>query len=135
MILQFSVSNYKCFRKLQTLNLMASSQDKSLPENCFVTDLPGLSGKRWTKGVAIYGANASGKTTILQALEALGMMVETSAKMTDPKEPIPQIEPFALAPGLSESPTAFAVSFVADGNRYEYRVAATRERIWHEELR
>ena len=85
MILQFSVSNYRCFRKLQTLNLAASSQDKSLPDNCIVTDLPGLAGKRWVKGVALYGANASGKTTILEALEALAEMVRNSARMTDPK--------------------------------------------------
>jgi hypothetical protein len=135
MILQFSVSNYRCFRKLQTLNLMASNKDKSLPDNCIVTDLPGLAGKRWVKGVSLYGANASGKTTVLEALMALGTMVENSAKMTDPREPISQIEPFALAPGQPESPTAFAVAFVTEDIRYEYRVAATRERIWHESLR
>jgi hypothetical protein len=114
---------------------MASSQDKSLPDNCIVKDLPGLPRKRWIKGVALYGANASGKTTMLDALEALAEMVKSSAEMTDPKEPIPQIEPFALAPGEPQSPTAFAVAFVAAGIRYEYRVAATRERIWHESLR
>lgn len=135
MLLQLSVSNYRCFRKLQTLKLAASSQDKTLPDNCITTDLPGLTGKRWTKGVALYGANASGKTTMLESLEALTEMVKTSAKMTDPKEPIPFIEPFALCPGQPESPTAFAVVFVAEGIRYEYRVAATRERIWHESLR
>ncbi len=135
MILQFSVSNYRCFGKLQTLNLMASNQDKSLPDNCIIRDLPGLAGKRWIKGVALYGPNASGKTTMLEALEALAEMVKTSANMTDPKDPIPQIEPFALAPGQPESPTAFAVAFVAEGIRYEYRVAATCERIWHESLR
>ncbi len=135
MLLQLSVSNYRCFRKLQTLNLAASSQDKTLPDNCITTDLPGLAGKRWIKGVALYGANASGKTTMLESLEALAEMVRTSAKMTDPKEPIPFIEPFALCPGQPESPTAFAVVFVAEGIRYEYRVAATRERIWHESLR
>ena len=135
MILQFTVSNYRCFRKLQTLNLAASGQDKSLPENCIVTELPGLSGKRWIKGVALYGANASGKTTMLEALEALAGMVKNSAKMTDPKEPIPQIEPFTLCPSQPESPTAFAVAFVAEDIRYEYRVAATSQRIWHESLR
>ena len=77
MILQFSVSNYRCFGKLQTLNLMASNQDKSLPDNCIIRDLPGLAGKRWIKGVALYGANASGKTTMLEALEALAEMVKT----------------------------------------------------------
>jgi len=134
-ILQFSVSNYRCFRKLTTLNLAASSQDKSLPDNCITTDLPGLAGKRWIKGVALYGANASGKTTILKAMKALAEMVKSSARMTDPKEPITQIEPFALCPGEPQVPTAFAVAFVAEKVRYEYRVAATRERIWHESLR
>ncbi len=135
MILQFSVSNYRCFRKLQTLNFAASSQDKTLPSNCIAADLPGLSGKRWINGVALYGANASGKTTILEALETLAEWVKNSARITDPKEPIAQIEPFALCPGQPEWPTAFAVAFVAEGARYEYRVAATRERVWHESLR
>jgi hypothetical protein len=135
MILQFSVSNFRAFRDLQTLNFAASSHDKSLRENCIATDLPGLAGKRWVKGVALYGANASGKTTVIEALEALADMVKTSAKITDPKEPIPQIEPFALPPAQPEAPTAFALAFAADGVRYEYRVAATRERVWHESLR
>jgi len=39
--------------------------------------LPGLAGKRWVKGVALYGANASGKTTIIEALEALADMVKS----------------------------------------------------------
>lgn len=135
MILQFSVSNYRCFRKLQTLNLAASSQDKTLSDNCISMDLPGLAGKRWIKGMALYGANASGKTTILEALETLADLVKNSARITDPKEPISQIEPFALCSSQPESPTAFAVAFVTDNVRYEYRVAATRERIWHESLR
>lgn len=135
MLLSFSVSNYRCFRGLQTLNLAASNQDKSLPENLITTDVPGLEKKKWVKGVGLYGANASGKSTIIYALKALAQMVENSAKMTDPKEPIPQIVPFALCPDQPEEPTAFAVAFVSDNVRYEYRVAATRERIWHESLR
>ena len=135
MLLQFSVSNYRSFRKLQTLNLAASSQDKALPGNCIEQELPGVSGKHWLKGVAIYGANASGKTSVIEALEALSKMVTTSAAMTDPKDPIPQIEPFALHPGAADSPTGFGVVFVAAGMRYEYRVAATRQRVWHESLR
>jgi len=135
MLLQFSVSNFRSFRKLQTLNLAASGQDKTLPGNCIEKELPGVTGRQWLKGVALYGANASGKTSVLGAIEALAKMVTTSAAMTDPKDPIPQIEPFALRPGEAESPTAFAVVFVTEGMRYEYRVAATRQRVWHESLR
>jgi uncharacterized protein len=117
------------------LNLAASSQDKTLPENLITTDLPGLAGKQWLKGVAVYGANASGKSTVIEALNALTRMVTKSASVTDPEDPIPQIEAFGLAPKESECPTAFGVVMLAGGIRYEYRVAATRTRIWHESLR
>lgn len=134
MIIQFSVSNFRCFRGLQTLNLTATG-DTSLPNNCIQKALPGLTGKRWLKGVAIYGANASGKSTVLHALSALKDLVLESAKVTDAKEPIQQIEPFRLQSNDPTPPTAFALVFIAEGIRYEYRVAATRERIWHESLR
>jgi hypothetical protein len=62
-------------------------------------------------------------------------MVTLSAKATDPREPIFQIEPFALAPHATNEPTAFALSFVAGGTRYEYRVAATVRQVVHESLR
>lgn len=135
MLLQFSVSNYRCFRDRVTLNMAASSQDKSLPGNVIERKLPGIAGGRWLKGVVLYGANASGKSTVVQALGALSELVRTSAKITDRKEPIEQIEPFALCPGQEQVPTAFSIAFVAGDVRYEYRVAATRERIWHESLR
>ncbi|NCC53314.1 MAG: hypothetical protein EOM20_19175 [Spartobacteria bacterium] len=134
MIIQFSVSNYRCFRGLQTLNLTATG-DKLLSGNCIDAELPGLTGKRWLKGVGIYGANASGKSTVLDALNALMRLVLTSAKVTDAKEPVQYIEPFGLCPDDPKPPTAFGLVFVAEGIRYEYRVAATCERIWHESLR
>ncbi|GDY19230.1 hypothetical protein LBMAG56_05750 [Verrucomicrobiota bacterium] len=135
MLLQFTASNFRAFREPQTLNLAASNYDKALPANCISTDLPGLKRQRWLKGVALYGPNAGGKSTLIEAIEALAGMVRNSAKATDPKDPIRQIEPFALAPGKPVEPTGFGVVFVSDAVRYEYRVAATRERVWHESLR
>jgi uncharacterized protein len=134
MIIQFSVSNYRCFCGLQTLNLAAGS-DKSLPDNCISGIISGRPEKRWLKGVGIYGANASGKSTVLNALKTLAKLITQSAKATDAREPIEQIEPFALCPEHLETPTAFGIVFIADGTQYEYRVAVTRERIWHESLR
>ena len=135
MILQFTVSNFRAFRDAQTLKLAASNYDKTLPENCVAPELPGLKGQRWLKGVALYGPNAGGKSSVVEALEAFARMVQQSAKTTDPKEAIREIQPFALAPGQPIEPTAFGVVFVSGGVRYEYRVAATRERVWHESLR
>lgn len=135
MLLQFSVSNFRSFRKRQTLSMAASAQDKTLPENCISLNLQGGSPKMWLKGAAIYGANASGKTTVLESLKALAHLVKNSAKATDPREPISIIEPFALESESAEDPTAFEVVIVVDDVRYAYAMAATRERIWHESLR
>ncbi len=135
MLLQFSVSNFRALRGIQTLNLGASNHDKSLPENTLSPDLPGLKGKRWLKGIALYGANASGKSTIIEAMEALSDWVGQSAKTTDPEDPIPFIDPFALDAASVEEPTAFAITFAVGGVRFEYRVAATKTLVLHESLR
>ncbi len=135
MLLQFSVSNFKAFHGLQTLNLAGSNYDKSLLENCITPNLLGLKRRRWVKGAAIYGANASGKSTLLEALESLASLVRNSAKTTDPEAPITQIVPFALDPSAEQTPTAFAIVFLSQGVRYEYRVAATMKIVCHESLR
>ncbi|MES2705538.1 MAG: ATP-binding protein [Verrucomicrobiota bacterium] len=135
MLLQFTVSNFRAFRERQTLNLAASNYDKTLPANCISCGLPGLKGQRWLKGGALYGPNAGGKTTLLRALEALAVLVRESASTTDPRDPISQVEPFGLAPGEPVEPTAFGVTFVSDGIRYEYRVAATTRQVLHESVR
>lgn len=135
MLLQFSVSNYRGLRELQTLNLAASGYDKTLPENTVERDFPGLKGKRWLKGIALYGANASGKTTIIKAIKALSDWIGNSAKMTDPERIIRYIDPFALDPASSDEPTAFGITFIQNGVRFEYRVAATKKLVIHESLR
>lgn len=61
MHLQFTVSNSQAFRDLQTLNQAASTCDRTLSENCITRDLPGPTGQRPARGMAIYGPNASGK--------------------------------------------------------------------------
>jgi uncharacterized protein len=134
-LLQFSVSNFRALRGQQVLNLAASNYDKSLPENTLNPNLPGLKGRRWLKGIALYGANASGKSTVIEAMEALSDWITESAKTTDPDESISFVDPFALDPQAEEEPTAFAIVFVADGHRYEYRVAATKKLVIHESLR
>jgi uncharacterized protein len=135
MILQFSVSNFRAFKDRQTLDLVASNYDKSLPENCIAPKLAGLDDRRFVKAAAVYGPNASGKSTVIEALSTLARLVRDSASTTDPKAPIELIRPFALAPNEPVAPTAFSITFVAAKIRFEYRLAATRERVWHESLR
>lgn len=135
MIISFSFSNFRAFKDLQTLSLDGRKADKELVENCFNPELPSLKDACFVKAAALYGANASGKSSVLDALKCLATWVATSANIVDPDESISGIEPFALSPDGEVEPTAFGIVFVTNGVRYEYRVAATRERIFHESLR
>ena len=133
--MQFTVSNFRALRAVQTVSFAASNYDKSLPENFIAPDFPGLKGQKWLKGIAFYGPNAGGKTSVIEALEALAKMVKNSAGVLNEDEPITEIEPFGLSEDSAKEPTGFGVVFVAGGTRFEYRVAATRQRVWHESLR
>lgn len=135
MILSFSFSNFRAFKELQTLNLDARKADKELPGNCFTPEVASLKNASFVKAAALYGANASGKSSVLDALKFLATWVATSANIVDPEEPIHGIEPFALGRESDVDPTAFGIVFITNGVRYEYRVAATSERIYHESLR
>jgi len=134
-LLQFTFSNFRAFRETQTLSLAASNSDETLLDNCFQNSLPGLKQDRWVAAAAIYGPNASGKTSVIEALRALGGMITKSAKITDPEDTISRVQPFALDDTGKVEPGAFSVVFVADNIRYEYRVAATTKRVIHESLR
>lgn len=61
-------------------------------------------GDRKDAAAGVYGANASGKSTLLQALGALADLVRNSAKTTDPFAPIQQIEPFRLDQKAANEP-------------------------------
>lgn len=136
MILSFSFSNFRAFKELQTLSLDARKADKELLGNCFAPEIASLKDDAsFVKAAALYGANASGKSSVLDALKFLATWVATSANVVDPEEPIHGIEPFALSPEGDAEPTAFGIVFITNGVRYEYRVAATSERIYHESLR
>ncbi len=67
MILQFSVSNYRCFKERATLSLIASNYDKSTRENenIIANEKQKI---RLLKSAVIYGANASGKSKFIEAM-------------------------------------------------------------------
>jgi AAA15 family ATPase/GTPase len=71
MILEFSVSNYRSFQSEQTLSLLPSGEG-----NGEAPDHMAQIGK-WQvlKAALIYGANASGKSNLMKALQSLRTLV------------------------------------------------------------
>lgn len=128
MLIDFRFKNYKCFRDEQVLSLVANNKDKQLRERLIATEA--LKNVYLLPSAVIYGANAAGKTTVLDALAFCRRIVLTSAKY-DPHQPIP-VTPFLLDDSSAKQPSEFEFTLLLNGVRYQYGFACDRERI-HEE--
>src|SRR5690348_9995671 len=78
MLVQFSVRNYKTFKDLSTLSLVASNYDKTdIEENTFLNRKFKY---RLLKSAVLYGANASGKSKFFDAYRTFRNIVFDSSK-------------------------------------------------------
>jgi uncharacterized protein len=80
---------------------------------------------------AVYGPNASGKSSLFHALSFMRTAVLESHRSWSPDGGIPRM-PFALSLNAVLEPSLLAVDVVIDGVRYEYGFTADSVRI-HEE--
>lgn len=135
MIIDFSVKNYRSFRDEQRISFVASRHYKDLPENLIDPGLEGsgFSDLRLLKGLAIYGANAAGKSNVLHALHFLKQMVEDSATGLDEGDET-GTEPFALDEVMPGQPSEFVLRFALAGVRYHFVLVLDRTRILFESL-
>ena len=133
MLIEFKVANFRSIRDQQSLSLVAAKTDTQLPQNVIETKLPGLSSLRYLKGAALYGANASGKSNVLEALFFLANMVATSATRLEPGTHT-GTQPFKLEAAFLDAPTQFEITFTAQEVRYVYGVSLSRQRILLEYL-
>jgi uncharacterized protein len=113
MFLRFRVANYRSIREEVELSFVA---DEDSP---FGRPLSGQDGLRVLPAVAIYGANASGKSTVLNALTFLSESVRQSHRSWEPDGGTPR-EPFALDKASHLEPSLFEVDLVVEGVRVAY---------------
>lgn len=133
MLIEFRVANHRSFREEQTLSTVAVNRDHHL-EDTHVVDpqLKGAKGLRLLRSVAICGANASGKTNVIRALEFMRAMVVGSAQHQESARLI--FRPFMLDEGSRIAPTRFEVTFLQEGVRYQYGFEFSEERVLSEWL-
>ena len=132
MLLQFSVKNFLSIKDECSLSLLAANSIKDCEQNLIDVELAGLKGVKVLKGLGIYGPNASGKTSVLKALDIMKFLVVQSAAIL-PAEHLPYT-PFALCEDCLQNPTELFVSFVHDSVRYEYEFHYHARRVVFEEL-
>ncbi len=133
MLIEFSVANYRSFNERQTLSMIASNKDKQLPDNLIELNVPGLKNVRLVKSVAIYGANASGKSNLFKAAEFMSNFVVNSATDLKPGAETGTI-PFKLDLKSQEKPSEFEVLFIHENIRYQYGFSLNKKRVLEEWL-
>ncbi|MBM4394653.1 MAG: ATP-binding protein [Deltaproteobacteria bacterium] len=129
MLIEFRVANHLSFLQPMSLALVAS-RDASLPAN---TLDPGGDLPRLLRAAAVYGANASGKTNLVRSLGLVRQLVLASATEGRPDSPI-AVSPFRLDPVAQASPSTFEITFVIDGERWQYGFEAVAAAIREEWL-
>ncbi len=127
MILNFSVENFGSIKEKQTLSFEA---DKSTHlEDSYIIKTVG--NKRILKLALIYGANASGKTTVLMALEFLrDLALEPEEKKTDELD----FSPFLFDEETPNQNSVISIEFIQNEVRYYYEVEFFKKAIVNEKL-
>jgi uncharacterized protein len=135
MLLEFRVQNFRALRDEQVLSLMANASDKQLADtHLHPTGLKSNGLTHAVRSAVIYGANASGKSTLLHAMNYMRLVVAESATVIQPGQTY-NVQPFRLDARQEKAPIGFELTFMLNGIRHEYAFAMQAERILRESLR
>jgi AAA15 family ATPase/GTPase len=127
MIIEFTVKNFRSIKEPMTLSMVAGAMD----EHDEVARIDsGLTKLSLLPSAILYGPNAAGKSNLIGAFNAMRSLVLTSSKLQRGDEL--DVMPHLFDAATSNQPTEFEVVFIAQGVRYQYGFAATREKV-HEE--
>ena len=126
MLIQFSVENYLSIKDKVVLSLLAS-KDTEHSEHLIIDG-----NKNYLKSSVIYGANASGKSNVLNAFWFMVNYVLTSHNQQVHKSI--DRTPFKFDRETPARPSSFEVIFTANGIRYAYGFSVTDKAVTDEYL-
>lgn len=143
MLSQFSFSNYKSFKKEAFLDFTAESIKDH--EKSVIKDK--LDGERFLPVLAIYGPNGGGKSTVLEALKYLSMLLLRPfiiSQMQNNTEFESIVKKYSDAdikekyhmfdPECKDMPISFDIMFRTEGKQYKYQFSHVRNEIIEENL-
>lgn len=131
MLLEFRAANVRSFLDPLAMSLLATA----MAEDGVPREVPWREGTRHPLRVlpaaGIFGANASGKTNLLRAMDDMRRIVLTSFKTGSRSRHI-QRRPFRLDSESENAPSEFSVDLVLGGIRHEYGFKVDDKRVIEE---
>jgi len=130
MLIEFRVANFKSIRDEQVISLVADKDKSHIKTHSFQTGIKSI--PFVLKSAAMYGANASGKSNLI---EALGFMhrevIESYVRAQGSKI---NVQPFRLDKSKLNEPSEFEITFLINQTRYQYGFVINSEQIIDEWL-
>lgn len=130
MLVEFRVKNFRSIRDEQVLSLVASKDQTLRDGNTVATDVSAV--PSLLASTVVYGANASGKSNLIKALQFMRGVVFESAGLQPGQTFL--VQPFLLDGESADQPTEFELTFLIDKVRYQYGFSLTSQRIISEHL-
>lgn len=131
MLMQFKFSNFRCFAEEVDFDMRATT----IKEHKY--SLIDCNGVNILPVAAVYGANASGKTSFFMALERMRTVVIQRSLTQGSLQDAPKRDfsnPFMFEEKMMLSPTNYEVSILINGYQYKYGFSCTSETIIREYL-
>jgi len=126
MLLEFTVGNFRSFLQKRTLSLQAQKLSEEAKDN-----VAKVFSYNILKTLAVYGANSSGKSNLVNALHKMATCVLSSVRLND--NDVLRFDPFLLSKENNE-PTFFEITFIKNGFCYRYGFKYSTLRINEEWL-
>ncbi|MGQ3087162.1 AAA family ATPase, partial [Flavobacterium sp.] len=126
MILEFTVGNFLSFKDKKTLSLEAG-RIKELKDNVITVDK-----YKVLRSATIYGANSSGKSNFIKALDFMVTTIKRSSKLNSTDKL--NIQPFLLSTETEDQPSFFEILILEDNIRYRYGFELDNDKIHSEWL-
>ena len=132
MLLEFRVSNYRSFRDEQTFSMLAYPRhEEGLNTHAFSTGVENI--PPVLKTAAIYGANASGKSNLLKAIQFMRSFVIQT--VTNPSPVLnAAFSPFLFDDDSVNKPSSFEITILVNSVRYQYGFSILKGRVLEEYL-
>lgn len=124
MLLEFTVGNFLSFKEKKTFSLEAGGISE------YKNNVIQKGKYKVLRSAVIYGANSSGKSNFIRALEFMVDTVKNSSKLNSTDKL--SVKPFLLNDKTENLPSHFEILFTKFGNRYRYGFELDNEKI-HEE--
>ena len=132
MLISFKVKNFRSFHQEQTFSMQAYERHGlGLNTHAWATqraDIPYV-----LKNAVIFGANASGKSNFLKAIQFMKGFVLQSVTVANPGVEA-NLVPFLLNEDSRKEPTLFEIELLIEGVRYQYGFSLLQKKVLEEYL-